>query len=570
MTLVHILSDDLIGKIAAGEVVERPASVVKELVENSIDAGAKEIQVFVECGGKKKIIVMDDGCGMGPEDAKLSILRHATSKIKTPEDLDSIHTLGFRGEALPSISAVSKLTIETSNGEISGFKIVVAGGKIVESGDFGSPKGTKILVEDLFYNTPARKKFLKGDKTEEGHIIDTLSRLALSFPNIRFKLTADGKEKLACLSVDDPKARLQEIFSGSLASSASEFEEKGDGIRIYGFLGSPGSAHRIAQGIYVFVNKRFIRDRLLNHAIVDGYRSLLPNGSYPFAIVMLDIDPTRVDVNVHPTKQEVRFDNSGAIHNFVASAVRKNVQKRTLASLQVNKSTCQHVDTYASQKFDAEKYRPLFQNQNIDLSTCGHADVRTYFSSLNVIGQLANSYIICEGANGKLIAIDQHAAHERIGFEKLKKQLEAGHVEQQQLLIPEQIELQAREHAYISEHLETLNALGIEIEPFGGKTFLIKSVPSLLSGIDVKPLILALANQLAEIGGSASIEETKEKALKTIACHAQVRANHSLKGEEMRSLLRQMDEWPNTDHCPHGRPSYKEFAADEIKKWFNR
>ncbi|MBI2092281.1 MAG: DNA mismatch repair endonuclease MutL, partial [Deltaproteobacteria bacterium] len=327
MAYIKILSDDLIGKIAAGEVVERPASVVKELVENSIDAGSKEIIIEIASGGRKRIAVIDDGFGMSPSDAKLSIQRHATSKISTADDLNKIKTMGFRGEALPSIAAVSKMTIETN-----GFKLVISGGTAIEEGDFGCPAGTRIVIDDLFFNTPARKKFLRSDKTEEGHIIDAISRLAMAFPPIRFKFISEGKEKLACLSVDNPEARLSEIFRNSLAESAVPFNETGDGISIHGFLGRPESSRQIAQGVYLFVNKRFVRDRLLNHAVLDGYRSLLPRGSYPFAVVFLEIDPERVDVNVHPTKQEVRFDNSGAVHNFVAMAVRKTMGKPRCSS----------------------------------------------------------------------------------------------------------------------------------------------------------------------------------------------------------------------------------------------
>ena len=576
----------MIGKIAAGEVVERPASVVKELVENAIDAGAKEISVVIEAGGKERIVVIDDGCGMEPDDVKLSVTRHATSKIATVEDLDSIHTMGFRGEALPSIAAVSKMTIETKPvispkggfETIAGTKLVVAGGRVIESGDFGCPAGTKVLVSDLFFNTPARKKFLRGDKTEEGHVGDTVIRLALAFPEIRFKLTTDGRERLSCLSTDDPRTRLLEVFSSAAASTAVSFEEKGNGIRVHGFLGKPDSSRMVAQGVYIFVNRRYVKDRLLNHAVADGYRSLLPHGSYPFAIVMLDVDPTRVDVNVHPTKQEVRFDNSGAVHNFVAAAVRKVVQKRQCLSVEAPKPALSGVEGCVSQEdvcviaspkgvaISSEQFSPEFSN----LSTYAPTHLRTFFSSLHVIGQLANSYILCEGEGGKFVAIDQHAAHERIGFEKLRMQTSDRRIERQQLLIPEQVELAPREAAYITEHLEQLSGTGLEIEPFGGKTFVIKSVPVLLADTDIKSLILKLARELAEIGKSSGVEELTEHILKTMACHRQVRANHRLSVPEMHALLKEMDQWPNTTLCPHGRPSYIEFSAEDVGRWFKR
>ncbi len=610
MTMIKILSNDLIGKIAAGEVVERPASVVKELVENAIDADAREIVVDIESGGKRRIIVIDDGCGMTAEDAKLSVLRHATSKISTDTDLENIHTMGFRGEALPSIAAVSKMTIETKSPplekggkggfgpseDISGFKLVLSAGEVVESGEFGCADGTRIVIEELFFNTPARKKFLRGDKTEEGHVIDSLSRLAMAFPDIRFKLTSDGKEKLACLLVGDPRTRLLEVFGATLAASAIQFEEKGSGISIHGFLGTPDTAKQVAQGVYLFVNNRFVRDRLLNHAVSDGYRSLLPRGSYPFAVVMLNLDPERVDVNVHPTKQEVRFDNVGAVHGFVANAVRKAVTRTTRQSV---------VAEVALPEYVAQDFSPANTGRSKDLryetdkatgdchvalrtpsATTPSADRRndTQFvasgeatsrlanarSKYKVIGQLANSFILCEAMDGRLIVIDQHAAHERIGFEKLKKQFAENKIEQQHLLFPEQVELQPKEAAYITEHLEILNQLGIELEPFGGRTFVIKAIPALLSDTNIKELILRLSHELADIGRSTSAEEVTEHILKTMACHRQVRAGQRLSEPEMQALLTQMDEWPNAGHCPHGRPSFVEFGSGEIAKWFKR
>ncbi len=552
---IQILSDDLIGKIAAGEVVERPASVVKELLENSIDAGANEIIVDIQDGGKKRIIVMDDGCGMSPEDARLSIARHSTSKIRTADDLSNINTMGFRGEALASVAAVSKLTIETN-----GYKIIMSGGQTVESGEFGCPNGARIVVEDLFFNVPARKKFLKTDKTESGHIIDIVSRLALAFPKIRFKLKIDGKDELQCLSVSDPQARLMEVFGGEVVNRTVPFEVGNDGIRVHGFLSDSVMSGRASQGIYLFVNKRFVRDRLLNHAVMDGYRSLLPSGQYPLAVVFLEIDPTKVDVNVHPTKQEVRFENSGAVHNFVAGAVRKSAAIAPSPPL----TPPRHYN-FGGQAYKGGDLPIQFNSQ-----THQPKNSKTFFSSFRIIGQLSGTYVLCEGEDEKLIAIDQHAAHERIGFEKLKSELEKGAIAAQRLLIPEQIELIPRDAGYLSENLDMLHKFGIDIEPFGGKTFIIKAVPTLLADSDIKTLVNKLAREIAEIGTSAASEELTDHVLKTMACHAQVRAHHKLSTGEMQSLLNQMDQWPNTTKCPHGRPTFIEFGADEVGKWFKR
>ncbi len=613
MQRVRQLSEELIGKIAAGEVVERPASVVKELVENSIDARATEIVVDIASGGKERITVVDDGFGMSEQDARMSLQRHATSKISKEDDLFAIATLGFRGEAMPSIAAVSRLTIETKeHGVLDGTRLLVDGGRLLKSETFGCADGTRIIVEDLFFNTPARKKFLRGDKTEEGHVLDVVSKLALSHPDVRFKFRADGREKLSCVSLANRKARLAEVLGIELASMSKEFEEKNDGIRISGFLGNPDAARRVSQGIYIFINGRFIRDRLVTHAITDGYRGLLPTGAYPFAVIFLTIDPARIDVNVHPTKQEVRFENTGAIHGFVAAAVRKSVQRREA----VQQGNNPYAKVLADATLEADEQSSSFSNRYAQAFASGYlrnsasfakcsrpaaatldliykpldegrqyADASVHpvenfsgetslsaerFASLKVIGQLGNSYILCEGVASKLVAIDQHAAHERIGFEILKRQLAEGGISSQRLLLPIQIELQPKDAAVFHEHVEKLNTLGFEIEHFGGRTYVIKSVPALLADCDVTALAFNLAREFGDIGASSSSEELTEHILKTIACHRQVRAGEDLSFDEMRALLSEMDRHPNADYCPHGRPSFVEFKADEIAKWFKR
>lgn len=581
MSKINLLPEELIGKIAAGEVVERPASIVKELVENSIDSGALEISVDITEGGKGSISVIDDGCGMGAEDMKRSVLRHATSKIISEGDLFNIKTMGFRGEALPSIASVSKFTIESKlKGEPVGHKMLAAGSKIVEFGESGCPDGTRVLADDIFFNTPARKKFLKSEKTEEGHVVDVMCRLAIANPEIRFKLKADGKDKLSCLSVNDPSARIMEVFGKKLSELTISFKEGADGLCIHGFLGLPESIGMVSQGVYLFINKRFVRDRVINHAVMNGYRSLAPSGSSPFAVIMLDIDPSKVDVNVHPTKQEVRFENSGAIHGFVEMAVRKNIQKKiSNFRSQISDVGIQNTNSSAIGSdvgnlefvIPAKAGIPLMQlDPRVRGDDMHKVNDTSFFSRLHLIGQLFDSFILCEDHSGGFIAIDQHAAHERIGFEKLKQQLSGKGIERQRLLIPERIELQPKDGAYISENLELLEGLGLEVEPFGGKTYIIKTVPAVLADIDARALILKIAADLMDLGKESSLETVREKMLMTMACHRQVRANHRLKPDEMASLLKQMDDWPNTKRCPHGRPTYKTFSRSEVSKWFER
>jgi len=588
MKTINVLPDELIGKIAAGEVVERPASVVKELVENSIDSGASEITVFIKDGGRESISVADDGRGMSPDDLKICVLRHATSKISKAEDLFNIGTMGFRGEALPSIAAVSRLAIETKvKDSISGHKMINVGGKTIEFGEHGCPDGTRVTVEKIFFNTPARLKFLKSPRTEEGHILDAISRLAVAYPEIRFKIDADGKEKLSCLSNNNPRARMLEVFGKNVSERTISFEERAETLSLHGFLGAPENSAIISRGIYLFINRRIVRDRVLNHAVMDGYRSLLSSGSSPFAVIMLDIDPSRVDVNVHPTKQEVRFDNSGAIHNFVAMAVRKAITRPPAQMAGPAKNQPDVVKAASNRpvsesvpygKQPAYRTIPTIEaikelKMPVTGQTIGKASLpsdRGFFSSLRVIGQLFSSFIVCENDDEDLVVVDQHAAHERIGFERLKLGMANNSLERQQLLIPEQIELQPKEAAYINENLALINASGLEIEPFGGKTFMIKTVPAILGSADIGGLVFKLASELAEIGRNVSCEELKEQILKTIACHRQIRANHALKTEEMKSLLSQMDDWPNTSTCPHGRPTYKLFSRTEVSRWFER
>ncbi len=581
MGTIKVLPEHVIAKIAAGEVVERPASVVKELLDNAIDAGAKSIEINVAGGGKDSIVVIDDGSGMEASDAKRSIERHATSKISSDEDLFKIRTMGFRGEALSAISAISKMTIETKvAGTLEGTLVSVEGGALKEVRATGCPAGTKVVVDDLFYNVPARKKFLKSDGVEYGHIADCVSSMALSNSRIRFELSHGGSPKIRCHRTGDPKNRIEDVLGADVKNSIFEFAEKGDGIEINGFIVKSGLDRATAKDIHFFVNGRPVKDRILQHALLSGFETFLPRGSYPVAVLYINIDPELVDVNVHPTKREVRFAKSGMVHDFVASAVKKVVSGGDRLLSRQNGREYDVVfglrPKNASRVSDPAASYPWMQSPPTRLPTGPAAQQTTSATvtmlisdQLRVIGQLDRAFIVCEGDEGKLVLIDQHAAHERLGFEELRGQLAKGHVEVQRLLLPERIDLSPREKAVIMEHIRGIETAGFETEDFGGGTVVIKAVPAILGDVSLKNLFEKFAVELSDFESSAAADEETDKIFQVVACHRQVRAGDSLCKEEMESLVRQMEQG-GISHCPHGRPALVTIERSEVDKWFKR
>lgn len=595
MSRIHILPQALADKIAAGEVVERPASVVKELVENAIDAGAKHIRVDVKRAGRELIQVADDGCGMTLEEAKLAIRRHATSKILEEADLFRIVTLGFRGEALPSIAAVSHLTLETKpQGALEGGHVSVRGGELIEARAAGSPDGTRISVADLFYNTPARLKFLKSDGVELGHISDMLIRLALSrWNDCGFDYYVDGTRKLACTLTADPLPRLKECLGREFLEDRIEIHETNPEIKLSGWLAHPRQTAGNANGIYFYLNGRFLKDRVLQHALGAGFGDFLMKGRYPKAVLYLEMNPEEVDVNVHPAKREVRFVRPQAVHEFVVKAVRKTLQKTIYGNLeeervlpgaggyapsekQVGANTPLPVtrspssDSFHRIQHAVERFygtRPATKSSAMEAAQPLFA--KSSFGDLRVLGALAHTYILCETADHKLILIDQHAAHEKIGFEKLKISLEKGGEALQRLLLPITWEADPRQAAVLRTHLAALQETGLEIEPFGGDTFAVKGVPALLAEASIPDLLSQIAEELETFETSGAARAATELVLKTMACHAQIRASDRLSLEEMRHLLAEMDRY-NASHCPHGRPTTVEVSLDMIERWFKR
>ncbi|GFO57441.1 hypothetical protein GMSM_44480 [Geomonas sp. Red276] len=755
-TKIRILPENLTNKIAAGEVVERPASVAKELVENALDAGTREVVVEIEGGGRKLIRISDTGCGMSREDALLALERHATSKIATDADLFSLSTLGFRGEALPSIASVSRLTIATRTPDsVEGTEIYAEGGRIKEVKECGMAAGTVIAVRNLFFNTPARLKFMKSAETEGGHVGELLTRLAISRPDVRFTYLNDGKQVFRALD-SDLKTRVATMLGRQIAGFLHPVSYQDDsGLKVSGLVAAPECSRSAGSHLYTYINGRFIRDKVVQHAVLQAYRNFMERGRYPVVALFIDIDPGEVDVNVHPTKHEVRFREQGRVHDAIQFAVESvlketpwlirqpvarsgsagsSVTSPTSASAakpaasgvtaspaaSVSRGNWPTSSTGAPSTRPSQSPLPLASADKKEAATTGErepapgeagapvsaastgaaisdvsaarvAEVREllvnyqprpqpalrphfqpspdkaaakggedafpppaqqsgtepgsagsepgsemgrgasrpavnreptkeplpgtgtfeatpppagvaepaertgpagatpppepiaapeplpaqeesaqgYFSSLAVIGQFNASYILCQHGTD-LVLIDQHAAHERVAFEKLKGELAAREVDSQGLLFPEPIELSYQESAVLKEHLEELGRLGFEIDEFGGNTWLLKGVPQILSSTGYLRTLRDILEELGSLGRSRSFTDVQEDLLARIACHSVVRGRRPLSRQEITALFRQMDQTDFSSNCPHGRPVMQRLTLSEVEKMFKR
>jgi DNA mismatch repair protein MutL len=602
-THIRILPESLTNKIAAGEVVERPASVVKELLENSLDSGCSEVIVEIEAGGKRLIKVSDDGPGMSREDALLAMERHATSKIVSDSDLFTLSTLGFRGEALPSIASVSRFTLASrEKGRIEGTEIYAEGGKIREVKACGMAEGSVVTVRNLFFNTPARLKFMKSNETEAGHVGDLLTRLAISRPDVRFTYVNDGKTVFRALD-GDIRNRVVTLLGNSLASALFPVKFAVDGTNVSGFIAGPDLNRSNSSHFYTYINSRFIRDKVVQHAILQGYRNFMERGRYPVVVLFISIPPGEVDVNVHPTKHEVRFREQGKVHDIIHGAVAsvlsatpwlRSVTKAEPTTSQQPSSSKVSQSRVAEVREALERYRPEAERQRILPGTGGQGpgsrdqeldnkvkefrilgtDLNTpgssgFFSTLTLIGQFNSAYIICQDGTD-LVLIDQHAAHERVAFEQLKAQFASGGVEAQGLLFPETIEFSFRESSTLNEHLGNLTRLGFELEPFGGATWLLKGVPGLLKSSNHQRTLRDILEELLALGRSRSFDDAVEEILARIACHSVVRGPRPLATVEIRALLARMDSVDFASNCPHGRPVLQRITLGEIEKMFKR
>lgn len=593
MPKIRILPENLSNKIAAGEVVERPASAVKELVENAIDAESTKIGIEIEGGGRTLIRVSDNGVGMNHDDALLSLERYATSKISGDEDLFAIATLGFRGEAIPSIASVSRMELVTRTREDdAATRVTISGGKIKQVSEIGAPVGSMITVRDLFFNIPARRKFLKTVQTETGHITDCVTRIALVYPHIHFTLTHNRKTIGDWAATADISHRVVDIMGRELWERMHAIQYESDTVQLRGFAAAPDASRTTKRGLYVYINGRFIRDRVIDHAVMEAYHGRLMKRSFPTAIIFVTVPPAMVDVNVHPTKSAVRFAAPQQVHDAVVTAItsalkkldRPGVMKQsTLSSF---RPACEPRPSYPrnaalfdrpvkEQRFSpppvsivkepaSEPYAAPGERPN-DITTRNEKG----FADLRLIGQIHDSYIVCESAHGFII-IDQHAAHERVLFEKLRSSYAESGTASQGLLVPESLELGHREAPVLEGLLGDFSKIGVEIEPFGGRTYLIKSIPELLVGRSLKPLIMEIVEKVIETGASRGMEKALDTCFAVMACHGAIRANQALTVEEMETLLQQLDELNFPAHCPHGRPTWVEWTLRDVGKAFKR
>jgi DNA mismatch repair protein MutL len=602
------MNELLSSKIAAGEVVERPASVVKELMENAIDSDATRISVFINEGGKRLIRVVDNGSGIEREDLALCFERHATSKLTRIEDLETISSMGFRGEALSSVASVSKVTlISRRAGNDTASRIVVEGGKIIEELEEGAPIGTSVAVADLFFNTPARAKFLRTVGTEFARITGQFKKIALAHPEIGFKLH-HGSSKVIEAHPGTLAERVAEIFGSAVSNELIEIESGplNPDIKITGLIGVPALTYPTGKGLLTFINSRPIKDAGLTKAVTLGYGSLLDKGRYPFALIFIDINTALVDVNVHPAKSEVRFSDPGAIFDALRFAINKTLGASGSHIKEHGLSNTAHINRgqehYATTSVGGRTARRANERERawpkpnrgaaggitradevitepLDFIKPSPDTLTPEFLNMEVIGQIWGEFLICQSFNAQgnnYYIIDQHGASERARFERLKKEYYASGITSQLLLLPERVETDSGECEALKSALPKLKELGFEIEPFGpstkkdGETFMIKSVPSIFSSVSARALILELASELLEFSQSGMIEEGTEKILMTIACHSVIRGPRMLSTTEAGGLLKELSKIDFAAHCPHGRPVVKRYSRDDIESLFGR
>lgn len=576
MNTIRILPETLASQIAAGEVVDRPASIVRELIDNSIDAGADRITVRIENGGKRRIQVSDNGAGMSRDDLLLCVERHATSKIRTASDLLNVRSLGFRGEALPSIAAVSRVQITSlPKDQLTGHKLRISGGKLLDIEETGAPVGTTVDVKDLFFNIPARRKFLRAERTETDHVVDALSRIAMPFSQIVFRLDDGPRNILHLPASEDNRDRIAGLMGRRTAEAMLIGEENGADLSVKAYVAPSDFSRNRGDRVYLYVNKRNIRDRLATKAIMEGYGQRLMKGQYPQAVVFIDIDPMDIDVNVHPTKQEIRFRNASRVFQAIVSAVERGLERSPHprareASVERVFAPQHRASTAVSEPLWEYLPRPV----SSETAEIPLAPVRpspgpgaAVHQGPRIIGQLGDTYILCQTSEGLMI-VDQHAAHERIVYEHLKKSFAAERIETQTLLIPQELELSNQETRVMLEKGEGLRRFGIELSHFGGNTFLLTAVPALLKRVDWPSFVSELIPQLAE--GPPDPGAPFDGCLMLMACHGAIRAGQGLSQEEMAHLLRELEGMDLPTHCPHGRPIRREVTYDELEKMFKR
>jgi len=613
---IHRLPPEAVNRIAAGEVIERPAAAAKELIENALDAGARNITIRAQGGGVQLLLIEDDGGGMSRDELPLAIERHATSKLRAEEDgsvdLLNIRSLGFRGEALPSIGAVARLSIETQNAGGEAWRIQVHGGAVdgpIPAASFGAGRtGTRVEVRDLFYATPARLKFLRSDRSETQAIIDVVKRLAMAHPETGFLLETDGKMQLRLTpeaGADDPSrlSRLSALLGASFGENALPIDSARDGMRVMGFAGLPTFHRGASDHQYLFVNARPVRDKLVTGALRAAYQDFLARDRHPIAALFLEVDPSLVDVNVHPAKTEVRFRDPGAARGLLVGALRHALAaaghraSSTIAGAVLGAATPHAGVPYASTPMGASRFQGAYppvlapsewrefsvHDQNLpgvsdfsvreaapEMDAAEHPQHIAGGLPLGVArAQLFDTYILAQTANG-IVLIDQHAAHERLVYERMKEAMGNGGVKSQPLLIPEIVDLDPAETERVLSRAEELAELGLVIESFGPGAIAVRAGPALLGEMDFQGLLRDLADDIATSGAALSLKGRLEEVCGNFACRTSVRAGRRLDAREMNALLRQMEATPHSGQCNHGRPTYVELKLSDIERLFGR
>lgn len=586
--VIAALPDTLISQIAAGEVVERPASVVKEVLENAIDAGAQAITIRLEEGGCQRISIQDDGFGIPHTELDLAIQRHATSKITSLADLESVASLGFRGEALASIASVSRFSITTRTGDDDhAWQIQVNGGQTMgDVSPSSGPIGTTVDVQDLYFNTPARRKFLKSSATELGHCLELIRRIALSRPDIGFAIWHNGKviERWSSCNIEQ---RVDAILGQEFQTSKIALEHISGPLTLRGFISKPTSSRARADQQYSFVNGRFVRDKVIQHAIRSAYQDVLHGDRQPMVVLSLEIDPQLVDVNVHPAKTEVRFREGGAVHQFIYKAIQHALGT---AAGQAIDSSIQYTPNHNFAQVSGvspTSYLNSFSHQNLPLNQSGKSQIDNFFIQLNqrppdhptptedndlplghALAQIHGIYILAQNKSG-LVLVDMHAAHERVLYEKLKEDLAAG-IKVQQLLVPVVMHASELEVGKAEEHRNTLHQLGFDVATLSPTQLAIRTIPTLLQKAEPVNLVRNLLNDLDSTGSQAVVDAAQHERLATQACHAAVRAHRTLTLTEMDALLRQMEQTERADQCNHGRPTWIQLSIQDLDKLFLR
>ncbi|MEP7157083.1 MAG: DNA mismatch repair endonuclease MutL [Betaproteobacteria bacterium] len=605
---IRVLPELLTNQIAAGEVVERPASALKELLENSLDAGAGRIDIDLAQGGIKRIRVADNGHGIAAEELPLALARHATSKIRTLDDLEHVASLGFRGEALASLAAISRLSIATRQKSAAhGTRVEAVGGDLSAAEPFALEGGTVVTAEDLFFNTPARRKFLKTDSTEFGHCEDAALRIAIAVPDVAMTLTHNSR-RLWQFDAGDPATRVQAVLGDEFIAASAQIDERAPAFAIAGWVGLPRYSRSGRDQQFLFVNGRFVRDKLLNHAIREAYADVLHGHRHPAYALFISLDPTMVDVNVHPAKAEVRFRDSRAVHQFVFHALNKALSKPASSAAAPSADPFEWISAAATNAaYDSSaagalpaRTAPQFaawqSARQGSFGTLAANEPHTFYERLRgeapgnapvfpspaartdtsdvpplgfALAQLHGIYILAQNVHG-LVLVDMHAAHERIVYEKLKVALDLNQLASQPLIAPIPVALGERDMALIDTHRDFFVQLGFDLAAISAKEMAIRAVPAMLPSLDAPAMLRELLADLAEHGASRALTEKRDEILGTMACHGAVRANRMLTVPEMNALLRQMEETERSGQCNHGRPTWYQFSVSDLDKLFMR